>query len=120
MQLYDLPDAKGHFGPYGGVFVSETLISALEELKAAYARYKDDPEPLEPGCACHTCRHFSRAYLHHLHRAGEILGATLNTIHNLHYYASLMNEMRTAIEQRQFDDFRVRFAAQRAQGIAGN
>ncbi|RPJ44391.1 MAG: tryptophan synthase subunit beta [Betaproteobacteria bacterium] len=43
MQLYDLPDARGHFGPYGGVFVSETLISALEELKAAYARYKDDP-----------------------------------------------------------------------------
>ena len=43
MQVYDLPDAKGHFGPYGGVFVSETLISALEDLKAAYARFKDDP-----------------------------------------------------------------------------
>ena len=44
MQMYDLPDDKGHFGPYGGVFVAETLIGALDELKAAYARYRDDPE----------------------------------------------------------------------------
>ena len=53
--------------------------------------------PLDPDCACYTCRNFSRAYLHHLHRANEILGARLNTLHNLHYYLELMAGLREAI-----------------------
>jgi queuine tRNA-ribosyltransferase len=61
-------------------------------------RHADDPAPLEPGCACPACREFSRAYLHHLTRAGEILGAMLLTWHNLHYYQRLMAEARAAIE----------------------
>ena len=60
-------------------------------------RYRYDPEPLDPHCACYTCRNYSRAYLHQLDRCGEILGARLNTIHNLHYYQSLMRELREAI-----------------------
>jgi queuine tRNA-ribosyltransferase len=61
-------------------------------------RHADDPSPLEPGCACPACRDYSRAYLHHLIKAGEILGAMLLTWHNLHYYQRLMGEARAAIE----------------------
>lgn len=68
-------------------------------------------------CACYTCSHFSRAYLHHLHRVGEILGARLNTLHNLHYYLELMQEMRTAIGSRTFSAFVQKFHAERARGV---
>jgi len=61
--------------------------------------------PLDGQCACYTCRSFTRAYLHHLHRLNEILGARLNTIHNLHYYQELMGEVRTAIATGQFGAF---------------
>jgi queuine tRNA-ribosyltransferase len=54
---------------------------------------------LDEGCGCYTCRHFTRAYLHHLQKANEILGARLNTLHNLHYYQQLMRDLRAAIEQ---------------------
>jgi queuine tRNA-ribosyltransferase len=74
-------------------------------------RHADDPEPLEAGCACPACREFSRAYLHHLIRAGEILGAMLLTWHNLHYYQSLMAEARAAIEQGRLADLAARIAA---------
>ncbi|MEE3279867.1 MAG: tRNA guanosine(34) transglycosylase Tgt [Pseudomonadota bacterium] len=62
------------------------------------ARYRDDSEPVDSGCECYTCARFSRAYLHHLDRCQEILGATLMTIHNLHYYHNLMSRLRGAIE----------------------
>ena len=65
------------------------------------ARHQDDQRPLEEGCDCPACRFYSRAYLHHLARAGEILGAMLLTHHNLRYYARLMEQMRAAIETRQ-------------------
>jgi queuine tRNA-ribosyltransferase len=68
-------------------------------VKIRNARHRDDTGPLDPACACYTCRHFSRAYLHHLQKANEILGARLNTLHNLHYYQDLMRELRGAIEQ---------------------
>jgi queuine tRNA-ribosyltransferase len=61
------------------------------------SRYRTDLAPVDEACACYTCRHFTRAYLHHLHRVGEILGARLNTIHNLHYYHELMAGLREAI-----------------------
>ncbi len=62
------------------------LFTRFGDVKIKNARHRADTGPLDETCGCHACRHFSRAYLHHLHRANEILGARLNTIHNLHYY----------------------------------
>ena len=69
------------------------------------ARYRHDSRPLQEGCECYTCRNYSRAYLKHLDRCGEMLGARLNTIHNLHYYQTLMAAIRTAIEAGTFEQF---------------
>jgi queuine tRNA-ribosyltransferase len=93
------------------------LFTRHGDVKIRNARYRDDTRPLDPDCACHTCRHFSRAYLHHLQRVGEITGARLNTLHNLHFYLNLMTEMRTAIENDRFDAWRAQFQADRAGGI---
>ena len=89
------------------------LFTRHGDIKLKNARYKMDTGPLDPDCRCYTCQNFSRAYLHHLHRLGEILGARLNTIHNLHYYQELMSDMRTAIEQGRFETFAAEFARQR-------
>jgi queuine tRNA-ribosyltransferase len=78
------------------------------------AQYRTDTRPLDEQCSCYTCRNFTRAYLHHLHRLGEILGARLNTIHNLHYYQELMRDIRAAIEAGRFAEFVARFRQQRA------
>jgi queuine tRNA-ribosyltransferase len=75
------------------------LFTRHGDVKIRNARHRDDPAPLDPHCACYACRHFSRAYLHHLQKANEILGAQLNTIHNLHYYLELMAALRQAIEK---------------------
>ena len=83
------------------------------DLKIKNARHRNDPAPLDPTCTCTTCRHFSRAYLHHLHRTGEILGAMLNTVHNLHYYQALMAQMRSAIAEGEFAAFVRRFHDER-------
>jgi queuine tRNA-ribosyltransferase len=74
-------------------------------VKLRNARYRTDLGPLDPACACYTCRNFTRAYLHHLQRVNEILGARLNTLHNLHYYQRLMRDVRAAIEERRLDVF---------------
>jgi len=66
-------------------------------IKLRNARYRDDLSPVDPDCACPTCRGFTRAYLHHLQRVNEMLGARLNTLHNLHYYQELMRDLRAAI-----------------------
>lgn len=92
------------------------LFTRFGDVKIKNAAHRNDPRPLDESCACCTCRNFSRAYLHHLHRVGEILGARLNTIHNLYYYLQLMREIREAIEQHRFDAFRRQFAADRARG----
>ncbi|MGT2506252.1 tRNA guanosine(34) transglycosylase Tgt [Cupriavidus basilensis] len=92
------------------------LFTRFGDVKIKNAVHRNDTRPLDESCGCYTCRNFSRAYLHHLHRVGEILGARLNTIHNLHYYLQLMAEMREAIEQHRFEAFRLRFAADRARG----
>lgn len=73
------------------------LFTRYGDVKIKNAQYKTDLRPLDESCDCYTCRNFTRAYLHHLHRIGEILGAQLNTIHNLHYYQTLMRELRAAI-----------------------
>jgi queuine tRNA-ribosyltransferase len=90
------------------------LFTRHGDVKIKNARHKTDTQPLDVSCGCYTCRHFSRAYLHHLHRVGEILGARLNTIHNLFYYQTLMAEMRVAIEQGKFSAFRDAFQRGRA------
>jgi queuine tRNA-ribosyltransferase len=93
------------------------LFTRFGDLKIKNARYKDDQSPLDETCSCYCCKNFSRAYLHHLHRSKEILGARLNTIHNLHYYLNLMQEIRDAIDADRFNEFRVQFNADRARGV---
>ena len=94
------------------------LFTRFGDVKIRNAVHKDDTRPLDDTCGCYACRNFSRAYLHHLQRTKEILGARLNTIHNLHYYQALMREMREAIEAGRFADFVVRFRHGRAAGNA--
>ncbi|MGH8641502.1 MAG: tRNA-guanine transglycosylase, partial [Burkholderiales bacterium] len=73
-------------------------------IKLRNARYRTEVIPLDDSCACYTCRNFTRAYLHHLQRVNEILGARLNTLHNLHYYQELMRTLRSAIESRRLPE----------------
>ena len=82
---------------------------------AAYAR---DPAPLEEGCGCYTCRHYSRAYLRHLYISREILAYRLLTLHNLYYYLHLMAEIREAVAQGRFAGFRREFYEKREGGNA--
>ena len=91
------------------------LFTQYGDIKIKNAGYKSDTQPLDADCGCYTCSNFSRAYLHHLHKVGEILGARLNTIHNLHYYQELMAGMRSSIEADAFEAFKLEFAAKRAQ-----
>jgi queuine tRNA-ribosyltransferase len=95
------------------------LFTRWGDVKIKNASHKNDTRPLDETCGCYTCRHFTRAYLHHLHRIGEILGARLNTIHNLFYYQTLMAEMRNAIETGRFASFVTDFHAARAKGAGG-
>ncbi|TYO88514.1 tRNA guanosine(34) transglycosylase Tgt [Oceanicella actignis] len=80
------------------------------------ARHQDDPRPLDPDCACPCCRNYSRAYLHHVHKAQEIIAAMLLTWHNLHYYQELMQGLRDAIAAGRLDAFVADFHARRAEG----
>jgi queuine tRNA-ribosyltransferase len=89
------------------------LFTRYGDIKIKNARHRQDTGPLDERCACYTCRTFSRAYLHHLHRANEILGARLNTLHNLAYYLELMEELREAIAAGTLAAFRSRFASER-------
>lgn len=74
-------------------------------IKLRNAKYRDDTNPLDPTCDCYTCRNFSRSYLHHLDKCNEMLGAQLNTIHNLRHYQLLMSNMREALSEDRFDAF---------------
>ena len=89
------------------------LFTRHGDIKIRNARYRTDLRPLDEGCACLTCRNFSRAYLHHLQRVNEILGARLNTIHNLHYYLSLLGELRDAIATDTLEPWMERFESGR-------
>jgi queuine tRNA-ribosyltransferase len=80
------------------------LFTRSGDVKIRNARYRDDTAPLDERCTCYTCRNFTRAYLFHLQKANEILGARLNTLHNLHYYQELMGALRAAIEQGTLTD----------------
>ena len=87
------------------------LFTSQGVIKIRNAGHQADTSPLDPECACYTCRNYSRAYLRHLDRCNEILGARLNSIHNLHYYLSLMARMRTALDEGRFDRFVANFLA---------
>ena len=93
------------------------LFTQYGDIKLKHARYKSDTAPLDADCGCYTCRNFSRSYLQHLHRVGEILGSRLNTIHNLYYYQQLMSGMRQAIEEGVFAGFVQEFSRKR--GVLG-
>jgi queuine tRNA-ribosyltransferase len=93
------------------------LFTRFGDLKLRNARHRNDDRPLDPTCACHTCTHFSRAYLHHLERCGEMLAPMLASLHNLHYYLNLMREVRAALDEGGFEAFRAQFHADRQRGI---
>ena len=107
-----------------------TVFTRFGDLKLRNARHKSDPQPLDTSCTCHACagtlgvawddggrEGFSRAYLHHLDRCGEMLGPMLTTIHNLHYYLNLMKEVRSALEAGGFSAFQSQFKQARARGV---
>jgi len=81
------------------------LFTRAGVIKLRNAKYREDTAPLDAECSCYTCQQFSRAYLHHLDKCNEMLGAQLNTIHNLHYYQDLMAAMRQALSENRFDAF---------------
>ena len=81
------------------------LFTSQGVVKIRNAAFKRDLKPADPDCDCYTCTHFTRAYLHHLDRCGEILGAHLNTIHNIHFYQRLMKDLRSSLEQGTFHGF---------------
>lgn len=87
----------------GHLFTSEGVI------KIRNAKHRDDTNTLDPECDCYTCKNYSRSYLHHLDKCNEILGARLNTIHNLRHYQRVMEGLRNAIEQGKLDDFVTEF-----------
>jgi queuine tRNA-ribosyltransferase len=100
------------------------LFTRFGDLKIRNARHKTDAQPLDSTCTCYTCRGatpvgggFSRAYLHHLDRCGEMLGPMLASIHNLHYYVNLMREVREALDAGTFAAFVQQFKADRARGV---
>jgi len=96
----------------GHLFTSSGVINIRNAIHAA------DLGPIDPECGCHTCRHYSRAYLRHLDQCKEILGSRLNTLHNLHFYLELMRQLRAAIEAGRLQTFAREFLARRQGGSA--
>src|SRR5205807_9323819 len=93
------------------------LFTRYGDLRIRNARYRSDTSPLDATCTCYACREFTRGYLHHLQRANEILGARLATVHNLHYYLTLMSELRGAIDGDRLKSFIDGFQADRIRGV---
>ena len=89
------------------------LFTEYGDIRIKNATYKLDQLPLDETCNCYTCKNYSRAYLHHLSKTNEILGARLNTKHNLYYYQSLMKGLRLAIEEERLDEFTTDFYSKR-------
>jgi queuine tRNA-ribosyltransferase len=94
------------------------LFTRFGDLRLRNSRYKRDERPIDSSCSCTTCQRFSRAYLHHLGRCREMLGPILCSIHNLHYYLHLMQEIREALDNDRFTDFVDQFRKDRVRGIA--
>ena len=96
---------------------NDYIYTKQGDIRLRNARFRTDTQPIDPECSCYTCRNFSRAYLYHLSKCGEILGSRLNTIHNLHYYQRLMHDIRKAIEERRFSAFAADFERLRSLGV---
>jgi len=93
------------------------MFTRFGDLKIRNARYKTEDAPVDATCSCYTCRNFSRAYMHHLDRCGEMLGPMLSSIHNLHYYLNLMQEVRDALDAGHFGAFVLQFRHDRQRGV---
>jgi len=93
------------------------MFTRFGDLKIRNARYKTEDQPVDVTCSCYTCKNFSRAYMHHLDRCGEMLGPMLSSIHNLHYYLNLMQEVRDALDAGRFGAFSAQFRADRQRGV---
>ena len=93
------------------------MFTRFGDLKIRNARYKNEDAPVDMTCSCYTCKNFSRAYMHHLDRCGEMLGPMLASIHNLHYYLHLMQEVRDALDAGRFGAFVSQFHGDRARGV---
>ena len=93
------------------------MFTRFGELKIRNARYKTEEQPVDSTCSCYTCKNFSRAYMHHLDRCGEMLGPMLASIHNLHYYLHLMQEIRDALDAGRFNEFAGQFSTDRLRGV---
>ena len=93
------------------------LFTRFGDLKIRNARHRQDERPVDETCTCPCCKGFSRAYLHHLDRCGEMLGPMLASVHNLHYYVNLMAEVRQALDEGRFDAFVAQFKADRVRGV---
>ncbi|MBW2592325.1 MAG: tRNA guanosine(34) transglycosylase Tgt [Deltaproteobacteria bacterium] len=92
------------------------LITSSGNFNISNARFRHDTDPIDPQCTCYTCRNYSAAYLRHLYMAKELLAYRLNTIHNIHYFISLMTAIRSAIVKGEFEAFKKNFYAERAGG----
>ncbi|MFK8081756.1 MAG: tRNA guanosine(34) transglycosylase Tgt [Granulosicoccus sp.] len=95
---------------------NDYIYTSRGDIRLRNARFRTDTQPIDSQCECYTCKNYSRAYLYHLSKCGEILGSRLNTIHNLHYYQNLMQGIRRAIDEQRFDSFIADFHHLRAQG----
>ena len=93
------------------------MFTRFGDLKIRNARYKLEAAPVDSSCGCYACKNFSRAYLHHLDRCGEMLGPMLSSIHNLHYYLNLMQDVRDALDAGSFNAFVTGFHLDRARGV---
>jgi queuine tRNA-ribosyltransferase len=93
------------------------MFTRFGDLKIRNARYKSEDAPVDATCSCYTCKNFSRAYMHHLDRCGEMLGPMLSSIHNLHYYLNLMQEVRDALDAGKFAAFVLQFKQDRQRGV---
>ena len=91
------------------------LFTRFGNVKIRNSSHRMDTRPLDESCDCYTCRNFSRAYLHHLDKSNEILGAMLNTLHNLYFYQTMMRELRQAIEDKRLQDYVAEFRARRGE-----
>jgi len=85
------------------------LFTRHGDIKIKNAKYKDDLMPIDPDCDCYTCQNFSRSYLHHLFKIGEMLGSRLNTLHNLFFYKKIMLEATDAIKNNNYLAFQKNF-----------
>ena len=95
-----------------------TLFTSHGQLAIKNARYTEDDGPVDENCGCYVCSHYSRAYLRHLFMAKELLAYRLNTIHNLDYYNRLMDDIRRAIREGRWDEYRQSFYKSQEQGIS--